>query len=318
MEPTAPRRRTAVWMGLLVLAGVVLFVVGFGDVRHFVELAEHARPGWLLAGLALQAATYATEAGAWNGVLRRAGYRVPLRTLYALAVVALFTNQTLPTAGVAGTLTLLRGLAARGIPRAVAVAAVVVDLVGYYVGFALAAIAGLLVLHAHRPLPQVVLWLASGIVAVGFVVAGGAVWLAGRSLPPALARVRPIAAAVGSLTGADPALVRAPGLLARAALLRTSNFALDGLTLWVCLAAIGHAPTPEKAVSAYVIGALARTLGVVPGGLGTFEAGAVGGLALFDVALEPALTGTLLFRGLSFWMPMLPGTWLASRQAANR
>jgi uncharacterized membrane protein YbhN (UPF0104 family) len=55
-------------------------------------------------------------------------------------------------------------------------------------------------------------------------------------------------------------------------------------------------------------------LGIVPGGLGTFEATSVLTLAATGVSLATALSATLLFRGLSFWLPMAPGVW-ASRSA---
>jgi Mg2+-importing ATPase len=37
-------------------------------------------------------------------------------------------------------------------------------------------------------------------------------------------------------------------------------------------------------------------------------------LAATGVSLATALSATLLFRGLSFWLPMAPGVW-ASRRA---
>lgn len=123
--------------------------------------------------------------------------------------------------------------------------------------------------------------------------------------------------AVDAVMEADRDLLHSPSLLACAAVLRTCNFALDGLTLWACLAAVGHAPPAADAVAAYTVGALARTLGVIPGGLGTFEGGTIGGLALFGVPVEPGLAATLLFRGLSFWLPMLPGLWLGGRLAGK-
>jgi glycosyltransferase 2 family protein len=52
----------------------------------------------------------------------------------------------------------------------------------------------------------------------------------------------------------------------------------------------------------------------IPLGLGTFETACVGMLALLGVAIESALTATLLLRGLTFWLPMVPGLWLARRE----
>ena len=59
---------------------------------------------------------------------------------------------------------------------------------------------------------------------------------------------------------------------------------------------------------------MAATLGPIPLGLGTFEAARVGMLNLLGVSVEAALAGTLMLRGLTFWLPMLPGIWLARRE----
>ena len=53
------------------------------------------------------------------------------------------------------------------------------------------------------------------------------------------------------------------------------------------------------------------TISIVPGGLGAFEAMSVLSLRAVGVELPVALAATLLFRGLSFWLPMLPGALLA-------
>ena len=49
------------------------------------------------------------------------------------------------------------------------------------------------------------------------------------------------------------------------------------------------------------------TLGPIPLGLGAFGAACVGMLNLLGVAIEAALAAMLLLRGLTFWLPMLPG-----------
>jgi len=37
-------------------------------------------------------------------------------------------------------------------------------------------------------------------------------------------------------------------------------------------------------------------------------------LRLLSVPIETAVAGTLLLRGFAFWLPMLPGLWLARRE----
>jgi hypothetical protein len=51
--------------------------------------------------------------------------------------------------------------------------------------------------------------------------------------------------------------------------------------------------------------------------LGTFEAACVGLLFLLGVAIETALAATLLLRGLTCWVPMMPGGWFARLELAQ-
>ena len=58
-------------------------------------------------------------------------------------------------------------------------------------------------------------------------------------------------------------------------------------------------------------------IGPIPLSLGTFEATCVAVLDLLGIPVAPALTATLLFRGFTMWLPMLPGMWLARREFAG-
>jgi len=59
---------------------------------------------------------------------------------------------------------------------------------------------------------------------------------------------------------------------------------------------------------------LAATVGPMPLGLGTFEAVCVTVLHLQGLSVEIALMATLLLRGFTFWLPMIPGLVLARRE----
>ncbi|MBL8138998.1 MAG: flippase-like domain-containing protein [Acidobacteria bacterium] len=66
-----------------------------------------------------------------------------------------------------------------------------------------------------------------------------------------------------------------------------------------------------------MIASLFRTVGIVPGGLGTFEATSVLMLRMLGIDVAVALSATLLFRGFSFWLPMVPGYWCSRRVLAG-
>jgi Mg2+-importing ATPase len=59
------------------------------------------------------------------------------------------------------------------------------------------------------------------------------------------------------------------------------------------------------------------TVGIVPGGLGSFEATSVWTLTMVGAAIPIAVAATLLFRGVTFWLPMVPVWWVSRRITAG-
>lgn len=59
------------------------------------------------------------------------------------------------------------------------------------------------------------------------------------------------------------------------------------------------------------------SMGLVPGGLGTFAGTSVALLHAHVVASEAALAAAIMLRGCTFWLPMLPGFWETRRVVAN-
>lgn len=82
----------------------------------------------------------------------------------------------------------------------------------------------------------------------------------------------------------------------------TSLFAL-----YASAHAIGIDLTMTQALVAYTIGNIAAGLVPTPGGLGAAEAGIYSGLILVGVDVTSAITITLLYRLISYWLPILPG-----------
>jgi Mg2+-importing ATPase len=100
------------------------------------------------------------------------------------------------------------------------------------------------------------------------------------------------------------------------ALLAAAIVGLDAGTLWTLLAAVGAHATVGGVFASFMVASLFRTMGIVPGGLGTFEATSVLMLRLVGVELAEALSATLLFRFFSFRLPMVPGYWFSRRATA--
>lgn len=82
----------------------------------------------------------------------------------------------------------------------------------------------------------------------------------------------------------------------------TSLFAL-----WASAHALGVEITLSQSLVAYVLGNIVGGLVPTPGGIGAVEAGIYSGLILIGVDTSQAFTITLIYRLLTYWVPIAPG-----------
>lgn len=77
--------------------------------------------------------------------------------------------------------------------------------------------------------------------------------------------------------------------------------------LYLCLRAVGVEAHIWEVFVAFSFGMLAATATPTPGGLGGAEAGFVAGLISYGIASPEALAAVLLYRLMTFWLPLAPG-----------
>jgi hypothetical protein len=311
-------RRIGAWaLGALGLGTVVLVVSRFGELEHFIEIERGAKPIWLVAAFPLQALTYAAAAAVWYCALHRAGSHRPLATLLPLGIAKLFADQVIPSGGLSGTLLVMAGLARRGIPRPLSMAVLLVGLVSYYTAYLLATAAALVVLGILHVISPALIGIAVVFVAVAVAILASTLWLRrshGRRLHALLTRVPGVAGLVSAVSDAPTYLMRNPSLMSVTTALQLSVFMLDAATLYVMLRAVGVTASPMGVFASFMVASVTATVGPMPLGLGTFEGALVATLHLVGVQLEAAFAATFLLRGLTFWLPMLPGLWLTRRE----
>jgi uncharacterized membrane protein YbhN (UPF0104 family) len=304
----------------LTLAALVVAVLHLGEVEQFAALLRGAQPQWLLLAIALQGATYVCAASVWHRTLAAAGGRVQLRSLVPLSLAKLFTDKAMPSGGLSGTMLLARGLTRRGIPSGLAVQTLLVTVVSFYAAYLGAALTAVLLLWLHHQANPYIVSAAAVFAAVAIAVPAAALSLkhwAHRKPPRWLDRLPGFRPAFEKIAAAPTDLLRRGGLLAQALLLQLGVILLDAATMWTVFLALGHPVGFAVVYVAFVMASVVATIGPIPLGLGTFEASSVGLLSLLGVDVEAALAATLLLRGLTFWLPMLPGLWLARREIGN-
>ncbi len=302
--------------GLALLASVVMFALHYRQEKALAQLLRHARPAWLLVALSLQMGTYTTDARIWQRVLSRANISRRLRSYVGLGLGKLFMDQAIPSVGLSGTLLVIRALDRRGVPRGASMAAVVVDLVSYYAAYVLALGLALGIVWAYGDLTPLMALPAGIFAPLATAVPIALLWVSrGRRLPGWLERLPFIKPALRVFAEATPAIAHDVSLITQCIGLQLAIVALDAGTLWIMLLALGLEVNPAPVFASFMLSTLARTLGVVPGGLGVFEAVSVATLKLIGVPFTAGLAATLLFRFFTFWLPMAPGLILARREA---
>ncbi|WP_233839074.1 lysylphosphatidylglycerol synthase transmembrane domain-containing protein [Paraburkholderia sp. ZP32-5] len=312
----APRRTTrAAWsVGLLCLLMLVLVVIRATSFERSLALARAARPGWLLIAIAAQSATYVSAALVWRQTLRDSGYTLPMRVLVRLGIVKLFTDQALPSAGLGGSLMAIRGLLRRGVPRPIALTALLASLLSRDIAFLMVVFASAALLWLHHAAGRVLLLGVAMFLLVLLLVPLSLLalrrWNGDRRVA-VLGRWLHLSRLIESFNEVPLDLLLNRHLLASTVMLQLAIFVLDAGTLWLTLGALGAPTQGWIAFASFAVASMVATVGPVPVGLGTFEAASVGMLKLLGVPIEAALGATLLLRGFTFWLPMLPGVWLA-------
>ena len=305
------------WLpGTLLLVGLAVFALRQVEWVRFSEIMQRAEPLWLLAAVVLQLATYLFAAATLQRGVKASGVSKSLMGMVGMGFAKLFVDQVVPTGGLGGTVLVVRALERRGVARGVATAAVVVNTLAFYASYAVAVIWALVVLWMRHGISRTILLLVTlfAIYAVAMPVLILWIVYGGRFRPAWISRIPGLQKAISAMEEAPTSTLRHPLLFLESVALQLGIIVLDAFTLDVLLRSIGH-PTPFHVLFvSFVLASIAGTLSLLPGGVGSFEAGSVASMRYLGVPLEVALTGTLLLRGLTLWLPMIPGIWFARRE----
>ena len=251
---------------------------------------------WGLAALALSAVTYA---GATLSISGFVAERLAFARTLLVQVASSFVTLVTPAA-VGGVALNVRYLQRRNIPAAVAVASVGVSQVVSFVLHILllavfAAISGTGTKSPIRP-PTWAYFVVAGLVALA-----GAVLAIPSGRRMVRARLSPT---FGQVLPRLLEVAQHPRKLAEGfggALLLSLSYIL---CLSACVAAFGRSVPIAKIGFVYLTGSALGSIIPTPGGLGAVEAALTAGLTAAGVPGAVAVSAVLLFRLLTFWLPV--------------
>lgn len=317
------RRRIVpiVIVGVVALIGVIFVSINVGEIGAFAVQAARAKPIWLLGAALSQLATYACLAWVWGRVLARVSIPLPFLSLYTLSVAKLFADQAVPPNGISGAVFFLHALTRRGIPDKLAFAVFAFNTAAFFVAFLTATMIGFAALASADDTPPA---LAASVAAFAAIILSilfiaFVVFVARPSNPPSWAKRLPKYDEAREWVQTAITYINADRLLfLEASGLQFAIRLIDGVTVMLVFASIGSSAPYAACFFAVIIASVTASIGPVPMGLGTFEAGMVTALKLFGAPIEDALTVTLIFRGLTLWLPLLPGFYIVQREILRK
>lgn len=304
------RPRTIVSVIIVTVVGLVLLYQLTGVDFSTIGQAE---PGWAVAAVAASVVCTVSAAMILIGFVP-----VPLPWWRTLMVqyAGSFVRIAAP-AGLGSIAVNTRFVARAGVPTSLALSAVgLSQLVGFLVHVPLLLVCAYLTGTSYwtrfTPSPTVVVISIAGTVVVGVVL------LLPRLRHAIADRVRPY------LRGVLPRLLdtlQSPSSLVLGfggTLLLTVAFVLCLHFSVLAFAAPGTEVSPAAVAVVFLAGNAIGSAAPTPGGLGAVEAALIGGLtAVVGVSAAVALPAVLLFRLLTFWLPVLPG-WAAFSHLQRR
>jgi uncharacterized membrane protein YbhN (UPF0104 family)/tRNA A-37 threonylcarbamoyl transferase component Bud32 len=301
------RLRTIITLVVGVVAADI--VVGQLSKEKFPSLLAHLNWGWALVGLALSAGTYIGATLSLTGFVLE---RLNLIRTFLVQVAGTFVALVTPVA-VGGAALNIRFLRKSGVASADAAASVGVSQVFAFVLHILlliifVAITGTTQQHSLAPHAWV-------FIALGVLVAAALLVLAfpaGRRLVQS--RVAPvISQVVPRLLDVAQQPAKLTEGIGGALLVTAGNI----LCLDASVRALGASMSLASVAVVYLTGNAIASVVPTPGGLGAVEAALSAGLTAAGLAGTTAVSAVLLFRTLTFWLPVAVG-WFALHYLQGR
>ncbi|HTB70015.1 MAG TPA: flippase-like domain-containing protein [Solirubrobacteraceae bacterium] len=315
-------RRRAIGFALFVLTIIAFFyfvLPKLSNVGSTVHRIEGGDSWWIAIGVVLELLSFGGYVVLFRAVFVRHHGRIGWTESYEITMAGLAATRLFAAAGAGGVALTAWALRRSGMERRLVACRMVAFLVLLYVVYAGSLLIDGIGLGAGL-FPgggAFAITIIPAIVAALLFVAAAAVatlpgdferrlqrradgsgrfahWLARAAAAPALA-ASGVRTAIGLIRSRDPRLLGA-----------VAWWGFDISVLWAMFHAFGSAPPFTVIWMAYFVGTLGNLL-PLPGGLGGVEGGMIGAFAAFGVDFNLAVLAVISYRGISFWLPTLPG-----------
>jgi uncharacterized protein (TIRG00374 family) len=320
-------------MRKLILALVLLLAVSFVLVNHqnlldFIATLQHGQPLWLGLALLVQIAWLFNLTAQYRASFRVLGIERSIRDLFPLVLASQFLNIAAPTGGASGMAVFIAEARRRGFSATRVTLAGVLYVMFDYIAFSVVLAIGLVVLFRRNILtsasliPSLIMFCAAiGLIAIVMLGARSPValerllvWganLINRIFSPI--RRNYLSEATARRFAADTAAVlttlrgQPRGRWLFPISLALSSKALLITILFLMFLAFEEPSSVGTLIAGFSMGFLFQIVSPTPMGIGVVEGAMIVVLRTFGISFGAAFAITIVFRGITIWLPLLYG-----------
>jgi uncharacterized protein (TIRG00374 family) len=316
------RLATYVVSAIVVGLGIHVAYPAIAGLGRSLELLRHADVGWIVAAVGCSALSLGCYVAVFRYVVGAHNARIGWGGAYQIAMASQAASTVVTAGGAGGIALLLWALTRAGLDRAKATSRVVAFLAFHYVIYlgALVVFGSALWLGILPGRAPASLTILPAVIAAAAIVLAG--WVA-QSPERVEGRLSDRSARGGRLARLAQRLLDVPtsvaaGLRYARSLLRPRSrglvivalavgyWATNIAILGACFEAFGERPQVAGLVQAFFVGMTVNLLPLLPGGVGSVEAGLIGALLAFGEPGAEVVVSVLAYRLIGFWLPTVP------------
>ncbi|RFS20147.1 UPF0104 family protein [Chitinophaga silvatica] len=318
-----------VWTAIFIVFALVLVIHYLPEIKKEFLLLKEVKVYWLILAICFQLLTYLFAAIVYQILLT--AYKLdPFPTLWELskaAIIALFFNQTVPSGGLSGNTYIFNFLQKFKLPVSDTITLIVTEMVCYY-----SAIEALIIplffscLLFFKSPHLVKVTLAAGILI--FIILSALILLAGKKkfLVSIFDRLKKIKFFKKKLSfdfsqGGQQEikfLKEEPQKVIKAIVFQLLVLLADSATVFALFWGMGIEISPFVVILAFMSTRIIAILPITPGALVVYESSMVLFFTSLGAPVGTSIVVTLLYRLLSFWLPMPAGLILYRREIRTK
>jgi glycosyltransferase 2 family protein len=318
-------------IALVMMAGIIFAITQLAELENIVKTVQRGALRYILLAVIVQSIWLVNVAALYRSVYRALGIDERFKDLILVAAAANFVNVVTPTAGVGGMAVFISEARRKGYSRGRTTVASAMYVLFDYIGFLMVLAVGLFVLFRRDKLQMteiaasgVLLLIASVIVALFYLGMNSEqklghflAWMAGivnkivrpfrRDKTSDYLQTERSYSFAHDITEGMQELRGKPGELASPLILALSGKALLIIVMFLVFMAFDVPVSAGTLIAGFSIAFLFTIVSPTPNGVGFVEGALTLTLASFYIPLSDAAVVAIIYRGVTFWLPLVFG-----------